>query len=499
MSEKILVIEDEPAFRAMLCEALAEKGYAALGVGSAEEGVARVTQELFDLILTDVMLPGMSGMEGISRIKEADPSADIIVMTGYATKESALEAIKRGAYDYFTKPFNLVELEIVIRRALERRRLRNELAALKNTLAGGARIPTIIGQSESMRRLNERIHRVAVLDTTVLVTGESGTGKELISDAIHSLSPRAAEPFIKVNCAAIPENLLESELFGHEKGAFTGAHQRKKGKFELADKGTILLDEIGDMPLFLQPKLLRVVEQKQIEKLGGIRPHDFDARIIAATNQNLPQCIEEKKFRDDLYYRLSVATIRIPPLRERKEDLPLLVSHFLERINEKIGTNLRGICKEGMGKFFEYDWPGNVRQLANLLERAAILSSGEILSMREVNEAFEGAGKPRVIPEARPVSSAFATSVINDDTFEMPTPLLPADAGKSISLRQTLEQVERNLIIRALKRSQGVQKNAAKLLGVSSKNLWNKIQKHGIDAQAYVVGRSFAVEEETPS
>ncbi|WP_027182728.1 sigma-54-dependent transcriptional regulator [Desulfovibrio inopinatus] len=489
MSEKILVIEDEPAFRAMLCEALTDKGYAPVGVGSAEEGVERVKQELFDLILTDVMLPGMSGMEGISQIKEADPSADIIVMTGYATKESALEAIGRGAYDYFTKPFNLVELEIVIRRALERRRLRNELAALKNTLAGGGRIPAIIGQSEPMRRLKEMIHRVAVLDTTVLVTGESGTGKELISDAIHSLSPRSAEPFIKVNCAAIPENLLESELFGHEKGAFTGAHQRKKGKFELADKGTILLDEIGDMPLFLQPKLLRAVEQKQIEKLGGIRPVDFDARIIAATNQNLPQLIEEKKFRDDLYYRLSVATLKIPPLRERKEDLPLLVSHFLERINAKIGTNFRGVSKDGMGKLFEYDWPGNVRQLANLLERAAILSSGEILSLQDVNEAFDGPVRPSTVPATTPpavMPEAHALGV--------PDPALPADTGQTVSLRETLEQVERNLIISALKRAGGVQKDAAGLLGVSSKNLWNKIQKHGIDAQAYTTaGRSSAV------
>jgi two-component system response regulator AtoC len=296
----------------------------------------------------------------------------------------------------------------------------------------------------------------------VLVTGESGCGKEVVADAIQALSKRADAPFVKVNCAAIPENLLESELFGHEKGAFTGAVGLKKGKFELADHGTIMLDEIGDMPLFLQPKLLRAVEQKQIERVGGGKPIDIDIRIIAATNQELQSLVEQKLFRADLYYRLSVAAIPLPPLRERKEDLPLLVGHFLERIGPRVGINLRGVSREGMQLLFDYDWPGNVRQLANLLERAAIMSSGEVLTAVEIGRALDGASR-RPVPEAAP---------------EGPCPV----AG---NLRDTLQDMERNMILTALRKAGGVQKDAARSLGVSPKNLWNKLQKHRIDPSEY--------------
>jgi two-component system response regulator AtoC len=456
MAEKILVIEDDPAFRAMLAEALEEKGYAGVLVGSAEEGVARIKKELFDLVITDVMLPGMSGIEALSLIRQADPALDVIVMTAHSTRESALEAVRRGAYDYFTKPFSLSEMEIVIRRALERRRLRAELSALKNSLSGSGRAPVIIGQSPAMLQLIEMVQRVAALDTTVLITGESGTGKEVVADAIQAFSKRAAERFIKVNCAAIPETLLESELFGHEKGAYTGAMALKKGKFELAHKGTILLDELGDMPLSLQPKLLRAVEQRVIERLGGASPIDIDVRIIAATNQDLAKLIVEKQFRADLYYRLGVATVNLPPLRRRKEDLPLLAAHFLERINPRTGTNLRGLSREAMALLFDYDWPGNIRQLANVLERAAISSRGEVLSENDIRQAFESA--PRAgAPEAAPLAG---------------------------TLRETLRAVERNMIADALRKTSGVQTEAAKLLGVSPKNLWNKIQKHRLGQAA---------------
>ncbi|MFZ5812324.1 MAG: sigma-54-dependent transcriptional regulator [Thermodesulfobacteriota bacterium] len=461
MAEKILVIEDDEAFRTMLVEALSTRGFSTVCAGSVEEGMSRLAEGAFDLVLTDVMLPGKSGIEAVSLIKELSPQTDVIVMTGYSTREKALEAVRRGAYDFFSKPFSLTELEIVIRRALERRGLRAELASLRSSLASAKGVPTIVGQSEGMRRVVEMIHRVAGLDTTVLVTGESGTGKEVVSDAIHALSRRAAGPFIKVNCAAIPENLLESELFGHEKGAFTGALALKKGKFELAQGGSLMLDELGDMPLFLQPKLLRAVEQKQIERVGGGRPIDIDIRIIAATNQDLPRLVEEKTFRADLYYRLSVAAIRIPPLRERKEDLPLLVEHFLSRINVKIGTNLRGVSREAMGLLFEHDWPGNVRQLANVLERAAIMSTGDVLDAAQFREAFQvknGAAAPG---------------------GEEPGP------ERVVSLRQTLEDVERSMIEKALVRAGGVQKDAAAFLGISPKNLWNKIQKHGIDSSRF--------------
>jgi len=457
MPERILVIEDDPSFQVMLAEALITKGYEPVCAGSVEEGVNLLKGESFSLVITDVMLPGVNGIEGVSMLKETDPDTDVIVMTAYSSREKALEAVKRGAYDFFSKPFSLAEMEIIIKRALERRGLRSELRSLKRELNTGVKMPALVGQSEPMRRVIDMIRRVAGLDTTVLVTGESGTGKEVVSDAIHALSKRANEAFIKVNCAAIPENLLESELFGHEKGAFTGALTQKKGKFELAQKGTLLLDELGDMPLFLQPKLLRAVEQRQIERVGGVKPIDIDIRIIAATNQNLPDQIADKKFRADLYYRLSVASIEIPPLRERKEDLPLLVSHFLEKINLKIGTDLRGVSRDGMNMLYDYDWPGNVRQLANVLERAAILGSGELLTSREFTEAFQ------IKAGARPA----------DET------------GKAVTLRETLEDVERNMIESALQKTAGIQKDAAELLGVSPKNLWNKIQKHGIDAAKF--------------
>jgi two-component system response regulator AtoC len=295
----------------------------------------------------------------------------------------------------------------------------------------------------------------------VLITGESGAGKEVVADAIQALSRRSHAPFVKVNCAAIPENLLESELFGHEKGAFTGAVALKKGKFELASGGTIMLDEIGDMPLFLQPKLLRAVEQKQVERVGGAKPIDIDIRIIAATNQDLQALVAEKNFRADLYYRLSVAAIPLPPLRERKEDLPLLAAHFLERINPRVGVNLRGVSREGMQLLYDCDWPGNVRQLANTLERAAIVSSGEVLTAADVGRALDGPGRRQ--PEA-PAQDA------------------PVRAG---NLRDTLQDMERNMILTALRKADGVQKDAARLLGVSPKNLWNKIQKHRIEAAEY--------------
>ena len=461
MTARILVIDDDAAFREMLCEALLSWHFDPVGVGSAEEGVARAKAETFDLVLTDVMLPGMDGIEGLSKIKEAAPGSEVIVMSGYSAREKALEAVKLGAYDFFSKPFSLAEMEVVIRRALERQELLGELRRLKSAMATG-KGPVIVGQSPSMRAVVDMVRRVAPLDSTVLITGESGCGKEVVADAIQALSKRADMPFIKVNCAAIPENLLESELFGHEKGAFTGAAAQKKGKFELANKGTIMLDEIGDMPLFLQPKLLRAVEQKQIERVGGVKPIDIDIRIIAATNQDLQTMAAAKTFRADLYYRLSVAAIPLPPLRERKDDLPLLVGHFLERIGPRVGVNLRGVSREGMQLLFAYDWPGNVRQLANLLERAAIMSSGEVLTAQEISRALDA-----------------------------PVRQQPAEAGACLpetvagNLRDTLQDMERNMILAALQKAGGVQKDAARSLGVSPKNLWNKIQKHRIDPTEY--------------
>jgi two-component system response regulator AtoC len=301
--------------------------------------------------------------------------------------------------------------------------------------------------------IREMVQRIAPLDSNVLITGESGTGKELVADLIHYNSPRAAGPLVKINCAAIPETLLESELFGYERGAFTGAVTKKPGKFELADSGTILLDEIGDMPLNTQVKILRIVETKHVERLGGKEPIYFDARIICTTNQNLTELIEKGKFREDLYYRINVALLHLPALRERKEDIPLLVQHYLNELNMKLGLEINGLTPDAMELFLSYDWPGNVRELINVLEKSAILTNGPLIDKSSVNIALE-------------------KSVSLD---------IPKDSGQMISLSDTLKKVEKTLIVNALKQSKGIQIKAAKMLGLAPKNLWKKIKKHNID------------------
>lgn len=454
MAERILIVDDDRAFQGMLVEALTDKGYAVDTASTAEEGIKKAGAKRFDLILHDIKLPGMSGLDALPHLAEAAPGVDVIVMTGYASKDSGVQAMQRGAYDYFTKPFSLSEMEVVVRRAMEKRHMQVELNELKKR-GKTSPINDIIGQSPPMQAIKERIARVAELNADVLIMGETGTGKELVSDTIHALSARAKGPFIKLNCAAIPENLLESELFGHEKGAFTGANAAKQGKFEQAKGGSILLDELGEMPIHLQPKLLRAVEQKQAERLGGAKPIKYDVRIIAATNQELEQRIEEGLFRSDLYYRLNVATLILPPLRERKSDLPELAEFFLERANRRLGTDISAISSEAMEIFFNYDWPGNVRQFANAVERAAIFCTSTIITPAEVDQAFSNK-QPEV--EAAPA---------------LPESDLP--------LKQALIQYERYLIENALRRAGGTQTDAAESLGISAKNLWNKLKKHDID------------------
>ena len=463
MPDRILVVDDDVAFGTMLVEAIAERGYEVDRAISAEEGIAMVDKDIFDVVLLDVRLPGMSGLEALPILRRTDPLADIIVMTAYSEKDPGIEAMKHGAYDFFTKPFSLGEMEVVIKRAFEKRRLQQKVSALKKTLHREGPAGRIIGHSEPVRRVTAMVERLASLDTTVLITGESGTGKELITDTIHALSSRSEGPCVKINCAAIPETLIESELFGHEKGAFTGASAVKRGKFELAKHGTIMLDEIGDMPLHLQPKLLRAVEQKQMERLGGIKPIAYDVRIIAATNQELPELCAEKKFREDLFYRLNVGTIHLPPLRERKEDIPPLVDHFLKDINRKLGTDIAAVSSEAMEILFRCDWPGNVRQLANSIERSAIFCQGPMISSQDVNMALQRT------PQAEPEPGM--------DLQISPDRVLP--------LRATLQEMEKNLILGALKKSGGIQTKAATMLGISPKNLWNKLQKHDIEPEDY--------------
>ncbi len=460
-SERILLVEDDPAFGTMLNEALDAKGYAVHRVSRAEEGLECLRSERFDLILTDVKLPGMTGLEAIPHYKQSAPESDIIVMTAFSTKEMAVEAVRQGAYDFFSKPFSLSELEIVVRRCMEKRQLQKKLAQLRSTLLSSGPAASIIGESAAIREVKERVERIAPLETTVLILGESGTGKELISDTVHALSPRAGNPFIRVNCAAIPENLFENELFGHERGAFTGAAQQQAGKFEMAERGTILLDEIGDMPLSIQPKLLRVVEQKQVERLGGRKPISLDVRIIAATNQPLENLIREKRFREDLYYRLNVAVIELPPLRNRREDIPLLAQHFLNRIRRQLALDVDGFTPAASHALQQYDWPGNVRQLANVLEGLAISAAPGLIEERHVLRAL----------------GRVSSSGTGEATPAHGTPQFP------INLKDAMAETERTLIINALRQTQGNQKAAAALLCLNPKNLWAKMQKHAISLQ----------------
>ncbi|NJB67251.1 DNA-binding NtrC family response regulator [Desulfobaculum xiamenense] len=450
--DNILIIEDDSAFRGMLAEALESRGYGVCAASSAEDGIKRLEDERVALILTDVKLPGMSGVEALPRLLKAGRGADIIVMTAFSSKEMALEAVRLGAYDFFSKPFSLKELEIVIRRAFEKRRLQDEVHSLRESLRGEGPSRRIIGESHAVAEVVSRIERIAPLDSTVLITGESGTGKELAAETIRALSSRAAGPYIKVNCAAIPEHLFENELFGHERGAFTGASTAQAGKFELARGGTILLDEIGDMPLSIQPKLLRAVELKQVERLGGSRPLDVDVRIIAATNQNLEDRIHAKEFRPDLFYRLNVAAIRLPPLRERLEDVPLLVEHFMRRLRAELGLRIDGVTPSAMAFMCDYSWPGNVRQLANVLEGAAISASSGTIDERDIRQALGSAA-------GEPVRGA-------------------------VDLKQAVAQYERGLIVKALRQTGGVQTEAAALLGLTPKNLWAKIKKHNISVRS---------------
>lgn len=516
MSGHILLIEDDTAFQSMLREALEERGYRVTTAGRAEDGIALLRGGGFDLVLSDVMLPGMSGVEAIPHLRSVAPGTDIIVMTAYSTRELALEAVKLGAYDVFSKPFSLKEMDIVIRRAMEKRGLQAEIAALRDSLRRDGPASRIIGESRAIMEVKALIEKVAPLDTTVLIMGESGTGKELASDTIRALSPRAAAPFVKVNCAAIPEHLFENELFGHEKGAFTGAATSQPGKFELAQGGTLMLDEIGDMPLAIQPKLLRVVEQKQVERLGGRKPISLDVRLIAATNQNLADRVREKAFREDLYYRLGVAVVHLPPLRSRKEDIPLLAQHVVRRLQGTLGLPVHGLTPAAVAALCSYDWPGNVRQLANVIERAAIAAEGPI-DAPDVDRALGRA--PGAAPEGTvyghapgqsgqfgqsgqsgPDDTRKASEADNTDNGHAAPAPPPANASSAntsggtasthafaaaaltgpIDLRETMRMVERNLLLDALRRAEGRQTEAAVLLGLTPKNLWAKLQKHGI-------------------
>ncbi|MDR3720460.1 MAG: sigma-54 dependent transcriptional regulator [Candidatus Acidoferrales bacterium] len=445
----ILIVEDEPKMRRLLELQLAEEGFHARTSPDAETGLQLLGKEPFDVIVTDFKLPGMSGLEFLHAVKRVNAELPVVIMTAYGTVESAVDAMKAGASDYVLKPFSLAELVLIIRKELATHHLRQENRDLREALGHRYEYKNIVARSDKMQAVLALVERVAPTNATVLIGGESGVGKDLIARAIHEHSQRASGPFVKINSTAIPETLLESELFGYEKGAFTGATSNKPGKFELADRGTLFLDEIGDVPAAIQVKLLRVLQDREFERLGSTRTHKVDVRLVAATNRDLRAALEEGTFREDLYYRLNVVAIDIPPLRDHKEDIPALAELFLEKSARESGKAVRGITPQAMKMLMDFHWPGNVRELQNVLERAVTLSSGAILDVGDIHID----GPPR--------------RVSTDSA-----PVLPDG--------MTLEQWEEELLREALRRADGNKSQAARALGLSRNALRYRLSKMGV-------------------
>ncbi|HEV2348866.1 MAG TPA: sigma-54 dependent transcriptional regulator [Terriglobia bacterium] len=449
----ILIVEDEPKMLRLLELSLAEENFATRSASDAETGLKILAQEPIDLVLTDLKLPGMNGLEFLQAIKRTNASIPAVVMTAYGTVETAVEAMKAGASDYVLKPFSLDEIKMIAHKELDVRRLREENRNLREALGHRYEFKNIIARSPKMQEVLATVERVAPSNSTVLLGGESGVGKDLIARAIHQHSRRASGPFIKINSTAIPENLLESELFGYEKGAFTGAVAPKPGKFELADKGTIFLDEIGDVPPATQVKLLRVLQEREFERLGGTKTLKVDVRVVAATNQDLRAALEQGTFREDLFYRLNVVPISIPPLREHKEDIPYLAEFFVDRFARDAGKPITGITAAAQHILMEFHWPGNVRELENIIERAVALSTGTVLDASDIRLDHTPPGS---------VASA-GGSLVN---------FIPEG--------QTLEQFEDEIIKEALRRSKGNKSQAARLLGLSRNALRYRLTKIGV-------------------
>jgi DNA-binding NtrC family response regulator len=449
----ILIVEDEPKMRRLLELNFGEDGFIIRSAPDAETGLKLFRQEPIDLVVTDLKLPGMSGLEFLQSVKRGNASVPVVVMTAYGTVETAVEAMKAGASDYILKPFSLEEIKLIVHKELDVHRLREENRNLREALGHRYEFKNIVARSREMQEVLAIVERVAPSNSTVLLGGESGVGKDMIARAIHEHSRRAAGPFIKINSTAIPENLLESELFGYEKGAFTGAATSKPGKFELADKGTIFLDEIGDVPGTTQVKLLRVLQEREFERLGGTKTLKVDVRVVAATNQDLRAALEQGTFREDLYYRLNVVPISIPPLREHKEDIPYLADYFIERFARAAGKPITGITAAAQKMLMDFHWPGNVRELENIIERAVALTSASVLDVVDIRL------------DLSPSKSAAPTSGA--------TLAFPPDG-------QTLEQFEDEMIKEALRRANGNKSQAARLLGLSRNALRYRLSKIGV-------------------
>lgn len=449
----ILVVEDEKALRIALCSMLEDEGFKTLEAEDGKVAIELMREERPELVITDLKMPRVDGMRLLKRVKEIDSQIPVIIITAYGSSNTAIEAIKNGAYDYITKPFDLDEVVLKVKRALSHEALALEVKALKDELSNKYKVDNIIGNTGQMQDIYKTIGRVAETRATVLIQGESGTGKELVANAIHYNSLRKNGPFVKINCASLPESLLESELFGHEKGAFTGAISSRKGKFELADQGSIFLDEIGEMSPVLQSKLLRVLQDQSFDRVGGNQPVKVDVRVIAATNKNLEKEVKDGNFREDLYYRLNVVFIKIPPLRERKEDLTVLVEHFLEKYSRDAKFQTIGISKGAFDCLKNYDWPGNVRELENVIERAIVFSGGNIITLEHL-----------------PVTLRPAENIVTPSMFE----------NDNMHFKDIVSDMEKELIVRALNKANWNRSKAAEILNINRRLLYSKIKEYNI-------------------
>ncbi len=455
--ETVLLVEDKESMSQMLKETLESEGYRTVIAKDGLEGIRQIKEGHFDLILSDLKLPKKDGIEVLKASRMESPLTPVIMMTAYGTIETAVKAMKEGAFDFITKPFDTDHLLLLIRRALETQRLLAANLLLKDELASKFGAPRIIGKSRGISEVAQKVQKVAPGKTTVLLLGESGTGKELFARAIHNLSTRSQDPFVPINCAAIPRGLLESELFGHEKGSFTGAEARKVGKFELADSGTVFLDEIAEMDLSLQAKLLRVLQEEEIERVGGVKSIKIDLRIVAASNKDLEKAVGEKSFREDLFYRLNVFPITIPPLRDRKEDIPLLAEYFINKYCRELKTTVKDVSQDALVILMNYPWKGNVRELENCIERAVILCDGNTIMTEHI----------ALNPQA-----AFENSLRN----------ISLEGSLEETSKEATRIVETQRIIGALKETKGNKSKASELLHVSYKTLLTKIRDYGIES-----------------
>jgi len=456
---QILLIDDEPRNRDALSLLLGKAGYQVQSCGTGEQALNILRETPYAVVITDLFLPGVSGLDILKAIKIDSPYTNVIMITGNASAETAVEAMKEGAFDYITKPIDFSKLSILVAKALEKSNLVAENLYLRQQLRGKYSFDNIIGHSPAMQQVFARLEKIVHTESTILLLGDSGTGKELVARAIHFNGTRRNKPFIAINCGAIPAELLESELFGHVRGAFTGAIADKPGKFELADGGTIFLDEIGTMPMHLQMKLLRVLQEQEVERVGGSKKTKLNVRVISATNANLEQEVKSGRFREDLFYRLNVIPIRLPPVRERREDIPLLVRHFLQQTCAEMGRPLMSVSPAAMRALEAYDWPGNVREMENIIERTIALTDGEVIEKRDLPPAVGGeSDEEALLPASGPK--------VTEQGLDMPA---------------AISEIERQMILQALELGGGVKARAAALLGLNRTTLVEKIKRLGME------------------